>query len=301
MIEISCNLCRKDDWRVRFPSTMNGAKPTVDAFRCTSQGYGDHAQIVQCRHCGLVYANPRWPAEELIQAYTAVEDEIYQKEREGRERTFARHLQELERRTGPANGRSLLDVGAYIGVFVEAAAAAGWDATGVEPSAWAVDQAQAHGLNVIQGTLDVPQLQGRQFAVITMWDVIEHFDDPSGELAKAYTLLSPGGWLVIHTMDIDSPLARLMGRRWPWLMDMHLYYFSQESLSRMLTNNGFKVVKSGAQGRYLRLGYLATRVGGFNRKLGRRLLSLVVRLGPDSVTVPVNLGNLFTVYARRPK
>jgi cyclopropane fatty-acyl-phospholipid synthase-like methyltransferase len=299
MIRVNCNLCGADDWQVKIPSTLNGSRLQVDAFRCTSPGYGKHAQIVQCQECGLVYANPRWSDEELIEAYAAVEDEIYQEERRGRELTFAKHLRSLERRVGEAGGRSLLDVGAYIGVFVEVAAAAGWEVWGVEPSVWAVEQAQRRGLRVVQGTQDLPLSQGRQFDVITMWDVIEHFDDPSSEIAKSFQLLKPGGWLAIHTMDIDSLTARLMGRRWPWFMDMHLFYFSQKSLAQMLHKNGFEVIWSGAVGRYLRMGYLTTRMAGLHRPLGHLAKWLANLLRLNAVAVPVNFGDLFTVYARR--
>lgn len=301
MIRVPCNLCGRDEWRVRFPATLNGVHtPQVDAFRCTSPGYGHHPQIVQCDHCGYVYANPRWSDEELMAAYGAVEDETYLAERAGRELTFRAHLAHMERLTGPANGRSLLDVGAYIGVFVEVAAAAGWNAEGVEPSDWAAAAARRRGLPVITGTQHAPQLDGRHFDVITMWDVIEHVSDPKGELGKARELLTPGGWLVVHTMDIDSWLARIMGRRWPWLMDMHLHYFSRRTLAEMLRRAGFDVVWRGARGRYLRLGYLASRVGGMNHTLGRMAEWLVDRLDVAETAVPINLGDLFTIYARRP-
>lgn len=302
MINVTCNLCGRDEWRVRFPSTMNGAQELdVDVFRCTSPGYGSHAQIVQCNHCELVYANPRWTPRELEAAYEAVEDETYVDEREGRELTFRKHLAALEEYTGPGNGRSLLDVGAYIGVFVEVAAAAGWDACGIEPSSWAVEQAAKHNLPVYQGTQDAPIFNGQQFEAVTLWDVIEHVADPASELKKSYDLLKPGGWLAVHTMNIDSLTARLLGRRWPWLMDMHLFYFSQKTLTAMLRDIGYEVVWSGTQGRYLRLGYLATRLGGFSEQLGKLAAGLVQRLGIGNIAIPVNFGDLFTVYARRPQ
>ena len=301
MIHINCNLCGQDEWQVRFPSTMNGAEELqVEVFRCTSPGYGSHAQIVQCSHCGLVYANPRWTSEELEAAYSAVEDETYVSEREGRELTFRKHLAALEKYTGPGNGRPLLDVGAYIGVFVEVAAAAGWDAYGIEPSNWAVSQARKRDLQVYQGTQDAQEINGQQFEVVTMWDVIEHVADPAAELRKSYSLLKPGGWLAVHTMNVESPTARLLGRRWPWLMDMHLYYFSQKTLAAMLHEIGYEVIWSGTQGRYLRLGYLATRLGGLNTHLGRMAATLIRRLRVSEIPIPVNSGDLFTIYAKRP-
>lgn len=301
MIDVICNLCGQNDYVVRFPATMRPQEQiVVDAFSCTNPGYGHHAQIVQCRNCGYVYANPRWSGAEILQAYTAVTDETYVQERAGRELTFRKHLQSLEKRVGKANGRSLLDVGAYIGVFVETAVAAGWQACGVEPSEWAASMAQQHGLQVIHGTQDAPDLVDKQFDLVTMWDVIEHVADPSGEIGKAYQLIKPGGWLVIHTMDIDSLIAKLMKARWPWLMDMHIHYFSQKTLRAMLEKNGFEVISSGAEGRYLRLNYLISRVEALNRPLGRLAAWLVNGLRLGQVAVPLNFGDLFTVYAKRP-
>ncbi len=302
MKAVSCNFCGRDEYRVRFPAVINNHQQLdVDAFRCTCAGYGNHAQIVQCRHCGHVYANPRWSAGELIEAYVAVEDETYLAEQAGREQTFARHLASLERYTGSGHDRPLLDVGAYVGVFVKVALAAGWQATGVEPSRWAVKTARQSGLPLIEGTLDAEELRDVHFDVLTMWDVIEHVPDPSAELAKAYRLLNPGGVIAVHTMDIASPAARLMGRRWPWLMDMHVHYFSRLLLEQFLEKAGFEIIWSGPQGRYLSLGYLVTRVGGMNRSLGRLLGGLVNRSRMGKSTIAVNFGDLFTTYARRPK
>jgi 2-polyprenyl-3-methyl-5-hydroxy-6-metoxy-1,4-benzoquinol methylase len=301
MIEVNCNLCSRNDWKVLFPATTTYIEePDVRIFRCTSPDYGSHSQIVQCNHCNLVYANPQWSPDELVSAYTAVEDETYVQEREGRELTFEKHLNALEKFTGPANGRSLLDVGAYIGVFVEIAQEHGWLAEGIEPSAWAVAKARERNLPIHQGTQQKMVIANRKFDVVTMWDVIEHVTDPISELRQANQLLKPGGWLAVHTMDIDSLTARLLGSHWPWLMDMHLYYFSQETLSGMIKKCGFELEWSGAQGRYLRLGYISSRLSGFNQYLGRISSAIFNRLDLNYKAIPVNFGDLFTVYARKP-
>jgi hypothetical protein len=155
-------------------------------------------------------------------------------------------------------------------------------------------------LPLVHGTLDAPELQDQPFDVVTMWDVIEHLADPAGELVKVAHLLKPGGYVAVHTMDIRSLTARLMGSRWPWLMEMHVHYFSRNSVAAMLSSAGFDIVWTGAEGRYLRLGYLASRVAGLSQPLGRVAASLVRRLGLAEHPVPVNFGDLFTIYARRP-
>lgn len=302
MEHVRCNLCGADDSIVRYPSTI---KPGVDedwrAFRCTHSGYGRHHPIVQCQRCGLVYTDPRPVGQDIVDNYTAVEDPLYQEEREGRVLTFEHHLKPLERLTGPPDGRLLLDVGCYTGVFVEIAGRHGWEAWGVDPSRWAARQAQSRGLHVVQGTLETADLPEGGFAVVTMWDVIEHVTDPLETLQQTYRLLEPGGLAVVHTIDIESPFARLMGARWPWLMEMHIYYFSRRTMRAMLEKCGFQVLSDRPHGRFLRLGYLMNRVGALVPPIGRPAEWLVTKLGLRGLAVPINLGDLFTAYARKPE
>jgi len=298
MEHVNCNFCAADDTVTRYPSTIaQGEDGDWRAFRCTHSGYGRHYAIVQCRQCGLVYANPRPSAHDIVETYQSVEDPLYLEERDGRVLTFERHLRALRRLTGPPDGRLLLDVGCYTGVFVEIAGERGWDAWGLEPSRWAAEQAQARGLHVVQGTLDAASLPDAHFDVVTLWDVIEHLADPRGVLEQVHRLLKPGGLVVVHTIDVDSLFARVMGARWPWLMEMHVYYFSRRTLRAMLEKCGFRVLGDRPQGRYLRLGYLMNRVSAWMPFVGQPIEWVVTKLGLRGLAVPVNLGDLFTAYA----
>ena len=300
MEHVCCNLCGAEDSAVRYPSTARQVGGgDWRAFRCTHSGYGRHHTIVQCQQCGLVYTDPRPDGHDIVETYQAVEDPLYVEEREGRVLTFEHHLKPLERLTGPPNGRRLLDVGCYTGIFVEIAARHGWEAWGVEPSCWAVEYAHAQGLHVVQGTLETTDLPEAHFDLVTMWDVIEHVIDPRETLQQAHRLLKPDGLLVVHTIDIDSIFARLMGAHWPWLMEMHLYYFSRRTLRAILEKCGYQVLSDRPQGRYLRLGYLMSRVSALMPAIGRPVEWLVTRLGLRGLAVPVNLGDLFTAYARK--
>ena len=300
MEHVQCNLCGHDETVLRYASTLapDSLPHTVEAFRCTSPGYGRHFAIVQCKNCGLVYTNPRLDGRQIIDSYEAVEDPLYLEERDGRVLTFERHLMPLEKLHAPPG--KLLDVGAYSGVFVEIAQQHGWEAWGLEPSHWAVEQARGRGLNMIEGTLARAGLQDQSFDVVTLWDVVEHLADPFAEIQHTFRVLKSGGMLVMHTMDIDSLFARAMGKRWPWLMEMHVYYFSHRTLTAMLEKAGFKVIRSVAQGRYLRLGYFATRIGGFSSLLGKLLGGLFKVLHLRQVPISINFGDLCTVYAVKP-
>ncbi len=298
--EIACNLCGAHDAALLFPSTLTNTTPNASDFRCTSAAYGVHPPIVRCRRCDLVYANPRWDSSLVEESYSVVQDPTYVEEREGRVLTFSRNLKPLEDLVGATTTlRRLLDVGCHIGVMVELAQKRGWDAWGVEPSTWAAEQARARGLHVITGTLSDAPVPENFFDVVTMWDVIEHLTDPAAELRNVHRVVKPGGIFAIHTIDIESMFARVMGNRWPWLMEMHLYYFSPRTLSKMLEQSGFQVIRSSAQGRFLRLGYFATRIEPYSKPLYRALNAIVTRMNWGGVAIPVNFGALFTLYARK--
>lgn len=296
-----CNLCGHSDNHILYPATIQHVDKTEDwtPFRCTNPGYGSHFTIVKCNICGLVYVNPRIDSKQILSKYKAVEDPLYQAERAGRVLTFERHLIPLHKITGKPNGRRLLDVGCYTGVFVEIAGKAGWDACGVDPSRWAVAEAKKTGLNVIEGTLESVGFVEEQFDVITMWDVIEHLDDPCETLAQAHRLLKKNGIIVIHTMNIDSLISRILGKQWPWYMEMHLYYFSYRTLRKMLEKIRFDVLHTAPQGRFARIEYLVTRLEALIPPIGAAANFLVPRLKLGHIAVPINLGDLFTVYAQK--
>lgn len=303
---VVCNLCGSQEYQVIFPDTrlqshVEGRTARWSAFCCTHSGYGVHFQIVQCSSCKLVYANPRTPRQAVVDIYEAVEDPVYLEERAARELTFRRHLAKLEKFTGSGQGRRLLDIGAYIGVFVEEASKAGWDAWGLEPSRWGVSYATNRGLNVVKGLLSDRHFEPGSFDVVTMWDVFEHLGDPLGELHFIYELLRPGGWIAIHTMDIDSVFARWMGKRWPWLMEMHIYYFSARTLRDIVEKAGFEVKTIRAEGRYLRLNYLITRLRPYSPFLAGVAEGFAKLTGLSTLAIPINFGDLVTVYAQKVK
>jgi 2-polyprenyl-3-methyl-5-hydroxy-6-metoxy-1,4-benzoquinol methylase len=299
--DVACNLCGSRDARVLYASTLgfNHDQPDTTHFRCTTATYGVHPTIVKCTHCGLVYANPRLDSNSIDDSYSRVDDPLYIEEREGRVLTFRRNLRPLEQLVSTAAPRRLLDVGCHIGVMLEIAQERSWQAAGIEPSTWAAARARERGLNVINSTLANAHLPSGTFDAVTLWDVVEHLTNPAADLQEVHRLLKPAGVVGIHTIDIESPLARLMGPRWPWLMEMHLYYFSPLTLGRMLGQIGFKVESVIYQGRYLRLGYLLTRIEPYNKGLAKALDWVADHLRLCGTALPINFGDLFTVFARK--
>ena len=136
---------------------------------------------------------------------------------------------------------------------------------------------------------------------MTIWDVIEHLPDPASDLRAICHALRPGGIVAISTMDVDALFPRLAGRRWPWYMQMHLVYFSRRTLSEMLRREGFQIadVRSHRRTRARLVPRLAPRrVQPPGRTARSAALTRATRL--DERLVGVNLGDIFTVVARKP-
>lgn len=298
-LAVPCNLCGSSDLREVYPATVdqsNGHHSATEIYACTSSAYGLCGPIVQCRRCRLVFQSPVPPPAEIIHAYEEVVDERYEQERIGRVHTFGRDLAELQRYVSP--GR-VLDVGCHIGLFLEIAEGAGWEAWGVEPSHWAAKRAEARGLRVINGALDDADLPREYFDAVTMWDVIEHLSDPLGALRHCRSLLKPGGIMAVCTMDVEALFPRLVGRRWPWYMQMHLIYFSKRTLAAMLDAAGYDVLGTAPHKRVVRADYLASRLEGYSAAAAQLADSALGAAGLKDKLITVDLGDLFLTFARK--
>jgi 2-polyprenyl-3-methyl-5-hydroxy-6-metoxy-1,4-benzoquinol methylase len=298
MRRVPCVLCGSTEQQEIYASRLPdpASLDVQKIYACTSSAYGECGAIVRCARCGLLFQNPQPDPASILAAYEEVVDERYAEEREGRVHTFGRALDELEEYLAP--GR-LLDVGAHLGVFVEVARARGWDAVGIEPSRWAVTQARARGLPIRCGALAELRAPDSAFDAVTMWDVIEHFPNPLTELRRSHGLLRDGGTLAISTMDVEAPVARLLGRRWPWYMQMHLFYFSRDTLARMVEAAGFEVLDVRRHRRIVRLAYLVSRLDKRAPWLYRPLAALCERTRLGNRLISVDLGDIVTMFARK--
>lgn len=297
METVSCNLCGGDSTTVVLPANTALADLRSAAFACTSPAVGQHGTIVRCDSCGLIYTNPR-PTDELLDAlYGDVEDDVYLREEEARVATFRHALLGVRKRA--ASGR-LLDIGCHVGTFLLLARDAGFDVAGVEPSRWAARHArEVRGLDVRPCGLEEAGFEPAGFDVATLWDVVEHFADPKLELRRIHGAIKPGGLFALTTMNVGSWLPRVLRGRWPWYMLMHQYYFTPETITRMLEETGFEVLGVEPHVRVVYVRYLVSKLEAYSKPLHKAAEATANLLRIGRLRVPVNLGDQMTVYARR--
>lgn len=301
---VHCNLCGCDD------SEVVNQGPDLLLNR------PGHFTLVRCRHCGLIYQNPRVTAPELS-AYYPDEYLPYREEPTSLvERFNAAHA--LNRRCSqlmkhhPQVG-TLLDVGCATGHFLNAMQERGWRVSGVELNGYAADYARkTFDLEIFTGTLAEAVFPESSFDVVTMWDVLEHVPDPKETLAEIARILKPGGLLALSLPNPQSVEARVFGDSWiGWDRPRHLFLFTPPVLRQYLSQSHLELSRIESLGGRLGLTLLSVEFLCKKHEIPESIWKPVLRLLYNPllrlITWPlyrlgekVNRTTSMTVFARYP-
>jgi 2-polyprenyl-3-methyl-5-hydroxy-6-metoxy-1,4-benzoquinol methylase len=163
------------------------------------------------------------------------------------------------------SGGRLLDVGCGYGEFVKLMRERGVDAVGVEPNVAQARFCADQGVPCINDVLERDIAPAGSFDVVTLFQVLEHLPNPKAALGTVYSLLKPGGMIIVQVPSYHNPrillygavkIKRLVKRDF---IESHLFYFTPQTLYAFVTSAGFDVVRL-STGRY------AIRYGkGFSR------------------------------------
>lgn len=250
---VPCNLCGADDADVLFKA-----------------GVAQHNQIVKCRHCGLMYSNPRnRPADqELVKDFdpnVTRDAEAYDPSRFDKERMQVRDYDDTRaylKRLYPQRGK-LIELGCGMGFLLKAFNDDGWDVTGIEPDRGFCDFIETHqGVKALPTILENSGIPDNSVDVVVFLHVVEHVPDPLATLQAIYRVLKPGGHLVLETPRYDSLMFSLLGKRERSLScDGHIYFFTTDTLRKLTEKAGFIYQQLRYVGRSLSLDRLAWNVG----------------------------------------
>ena len=219
----SCWLCGHNVFQLYKRGNLPSALAPKH-FAISSSDYGSTSTLIQCKSCDFVQSQDL--AKNVSAYYEKLVDEAYLRDR----RTRLRQAQAIVRCVSVRTiSKRWLDIGAGCGYLLEEANNAGFDAVGVEPSAWLYKQAQKRGLHIYQDTFPSKKLTGT-YDVISVIDVIEHVENPLQVMQEAVKLLSPKGYLLLATPDRSSLAARCMGKYWWHFRCAHIGYFNKRNL-----------------------------------------------------------------------
>lgn len=253
--------------------------------------------ILRCPACGLgwtVIPSEFDPASIYTRGYFQGEQSDgyadYQGSRAELAAEFRRLLLDIAT-AGKTKGR-LLEVGCAYGYFLDEASRS-FEVSGIELAEDAAVACQARGLDVVQYADESFYTRRGPFDLVVMLDVIEHLMDPGALLHDLYRHTRPNALLTITTGDFGSFLSRIMRRQWRLMTPpQHLWYFTTDAISRLLTQYGFQVIQITHPAKQVPLGLIAYQVA---RYFG---LQHLVR-GRLRGSISINLHDAMRVIARR--
>ncbi len=231
--------------------------------------------LLRCRGCGLVFVNPMPDVETVRSMYSGdyfhsdfscgmrvgsyLETEA---SRVKEYRAILAAIQEFKTRG------SFLEVGCAAGSFLNYVNRAGFDATGVDISDWAVNTGREQfGLDIKQGRLVEIEIKDKSFDVIFLGDLLEHEPDPETFLRETYRILKDDGVIAIKVPTYVNSIYYRAFKLLPWIWSLgkldrrllqalkvsddgprfppyHLYEYSPSTLELLCSNVGFKVLKT---------------------------------------------------------
>ncbi len=298
---VACCSCSGTHHLEVFPATEERKGATardVSPYSCATHSSRSHGQILRCLRCGLIFMRPKLSSDELVGEYAHAVDPVYLEHIQARETTFRYNLDQVRRHFRAAD--RVLEIGSYCGAFLKVAREAGLNVVGVEPSAWAVEaSAKVVDAPVWCGTVDDLPSAERSFDVVVAWDVLEHFANPVDELRKINELLPSGGTFLFSTLMIDNWFPRVMGKYWPWLMDMHLFYFTETTIRNVLGDAGFEIIDEGKYCHVVTLDYLLAKLGTLGIPFASTLSSTMAQSALGRAEIPFRFGDIKLFVCRK--
>lgn len=285
-----CNNCGASEYDVLYPA-----------------GRAQVNQIVRCASCRLMYAFPL--AHDNLDSYSfTAEEQGPLSESSPEVRRGLNKLPDYEKietaLSGllPAKGH-LVEVGAHSGLLLKSFRAKGWSVTGIEPYGPAAEFARrAYDLDVRDGTLLSSGLEDGSADAVIMLHVIEHMDDPAANVRAVSRLLRDDGIFVVETPIYDTLAYRILGRRERSLScDGHIFFYTQDTLTRLLRDSEFTTLRAERVGRTMSLSRLLWNIGVMSKSAAaqRALKTVGERLDLEKRYIYLNARDMLRIYARR--
>jgi len=202
-------------------------------------------QVYICTSCKLGQTIP-YPEESNGQEYFSNSDEYFANHYATNQEIWHKFMAFLLDRARPyVTSGAMLDIGTGIGFMLELAQERGFKAMGIEPSPAATRYAREKlHLEVFQAHFPAPELEGKQFNLITMSHVLEHVPDPINFLIEVKAHLKPNGIVVITAPSYYSLLTRMLGWRWTGFQPtQHIWQLTPTTAAMLCRRAGLTILE----------------------------------------------------------
>lgn len=199
-----------------------------------------------CVNCGIIWRNSDSMTMTKVYDQSYFDAKKYEKRREHKVKKSG-WLLDIARKFDPDISK-ILEVGCSIGYTLEAAQRRNIDHLGIDISKYAVQFCKNKGLNAENYSFDDLKEKSKQFDLIYMQHVLEHFEDPFETLRKCNNLLNPNGSIVILVPNSLYRPARKKKEKHRFYSKNgvgteHYAYFNYSNLQKVLNATGYDVIQ----------------------------------------------------------
>ena len=232
----------------------SGEYPTEEARCFCGADFNDHVvtrfdrygmphQMVLCKECGLMRANPRMTREAYDKFYNYEYRQIYDTwefkkigvDRDEvfiRDAAFSKRFEEfIEYFDIPTD--VVFDIGCNMGAWLTAFKEKGSEVHGVDLGISNVEFGKTKGIDIMQGGIEALYPLNKKADLVIMNHVFEHCLDLWEELEKVKKLLKPDGLLYIGVPGMFASSLDLL------FQNAHTYQFTSDTLEYVMNSCGF--------------------------------------------------------------
>lgn len=230
-----CRVCNQSFFEkplLGYKNMPKAAQYLPDAASLESDK-GVDLEVCQCSGCGLVQlSNDPVPYyKEVIRAAS-----ISKEMNEFRKEQFCRFVQ-----TYSLRGKKIIEIGCGRGEYLSIMQQTGADAYGLEQLAESVNHCIKNGLNVSKGFVRRSStLKGAPFDAFFILNFLEHLPDPNSTLRGICNNLNNGA---VGLIEVPNFYMILRKNLFSEFIGDHLFYFTRETLSSTLMQNGFEIIE----------------------------------------------------------
>jgi SAM-dependent methyltransferase len=211
-------------------------EPVTTAQQFAYGGSRYISRLVKCRSCAYGFSDDACAAHASF--YCDDQTTVVSDVRAGKMKYFSSVI----KMTAPilsqsVSGKRLLDIGAGNGAFISQLLNEGFtglvDAVEMNPQS---QQDLLPNVRRVYSTIDDIDETANCYDVITLFDFLEHVENPKAFLSGLAKISHADTVYVIGVPRMDSLLAKILGHRYWLYTPMHYSYFSRPSLQALLAS-----------------------------------------------------------------
>jgi len=216
---------------------------------CSSQNHSiihtvEKMNLVKCGNCKFIYLRTIPDESVLYESYHewtgfSLEDYCKSGNDDSLKALWNINQQRVNKIIDFRKGGDLLDIGCGSGAFMLSAREYGFNPQGIDVSNKAIEFINDQ-LDLQASTKSITELE-KNFEIITLWHVLEHFLDPVSELKNIHQKLENNGILVGEVPNWNSIKFQLSGQKWEGGNHplYHRSFFTPNTLQRAILEAGF--------------------------------------------------------------